>query len=135
MSGLAKTEARRRGDIGEALAVRYLRRRFYRILERNWFFYRKEIDIIAKRGKALIICEVKTRTQSPDANTPYGTPATAVNAEKQSNLILAAEAYVKRNRWQGNIRMDIIEVYLAPSKNGRKPRATKIIHIKNAFTA
>ena len=42
-----KTVTRLRGDLGERVAARYLRRRLYRILERNWFFYRKEIDIIA----------------------------------------------------------------------------------------
>ena len=130
-----RTEARRRGDVGEAIAARYLRRRFYRILARNWFFHRKEIDIVAKRGRTLVICEVKSRTEisgNPDA---YGAPSAAVDAEKQANLIVAAEAFARYIGWQGDIRMDVIEVYLAPARSGKKPRATSINHIKGAFTA
>lgn len=130
-----RTEARRRGDVGEALAVRYLRRRFYRILARNWFFYHKEIDIVAKRGRTLVICEVKARTQVSCEPHAYGTPSAAVDAEKQANLIVAAKAFARSIGWQGNIRMDVIEVYLLPAHSGGKPRASSIIHIKSAFTA
>ena len=89
MKRIAKTEARRRGDVGECAATGYLVRRFYRILERNWFFHRKEIDIIARRGRTLIICEVKTRTREEGQNSPYGAPSVAVTAEKQRNLLLS----------------------------------------------
>ena len=130
-----KTEARRRGDFGEAIAARYLRSRFYRILERNWFFHRKEIDIIARRGRTLVICEVKARTQSPDKVSVYGTPSAAVNSEKQANLILAAKAYAHMIGWQGDIRMDVIEVYLRATEDGHSKRPASVVHIKNAFTA
>ena len=131
----AKTEARRRGDIGEAIAVAYLRRRLYRILARNWFFYHKEIDVVAKGGRTLVICEVKTRTQVPGEIHPYGAPSEAVDAAKQKNLILAARAFAQSIGWQGDIRMDVIEVYLSPATKGKRPHAQTVIHIKNAFTA
>ena len=134
MKPIAKAEARRRGDIGEKAAARYLSRRFYRILARNWFFYRKEIDIIARRGNTLVICEVKSRTRIPDEASPYGTPSSAVDAEKQRNLILAARAYAKSIGWDRQIRMDVIEVYLEPRAD-KKPRVLSLRHIKNAFTA
>ena len=130
----AKTERRRRGDLGERAAARYLRLRFYRILERNWFFYRKEADIIARRGNTLVICEVKTRTRTPDEPSPFGTPSSAVDAAKQRNLILVARAYARRISWQGGIRMDIIDVYLSEDDKGR-PHVRHIQHIKGAFTA
>ncbi len=124
-----------RGKLGENAAARYLSRRFYRILERNWFFYRKEIDIIAKRGTVLVICEVKTRTMDPDVPSPYGSPAAAVTREKQKNLLSAARAYVRYAGWRGTVRMDIIEVYLAQKNPNKKPKVSRIVHIKNAFTA
>ena len=133
MKHAAKTEARRRGDIGERAAARYLLLRFYRVLERNWFFYRKEIDLIARRGRTLVICEVKSRTQ--EGSSPYGAPSAAVNAEKQKNLIVAGKAYAASIGWRGNIRMDVIEVYLDPRSNGKPPRVREIRHIQNAFTA
>ncbi len=133
MRKIAKTEARRRGDIGERAAARYLRLRFYRILEKNWFFYRKEIDLIARRGNTLVICEVKSRTQ--EESSPFGAPSAAVDAEKQRNLIVAGRAYANLIGWRGSIRMDVIEVYLSPSNDAAPPRIRRIRHIQNAFTA
>ncbi len=130
-----KTIRKQRGDLGERAAARYLRRRFYRILERNWFFYRKEIDIIAKRGRTLAICEVKARTRSYGEPSPYGSPSAAVDTAKQRNLSLAARAYVKRLGWRGNVRMDVIEVYLLPPDRRGRSRVERIVHIQNAFSA
>ena len=126
-----KTENRARGDLGERAAARYLRCRFYRILERNWFFYHKEIDIIARRGDMLVICEVKTR--SHDENSPYGPASRAVDAQKRHNLLVAAKAYATRIGWKKSIRMDVIEVYLTKKKN--RIKTSRIVHIKSAFTA
>ncbi len=130
-----KTEARLRGDFGERAAVRYLRRRFYRILERNWFFYRKEIDIIARRGKTLVICEVKTRTSQWEEHSPFGAPSSAVDAVKQKNLLTAARAYAHALSWRGDVRFDVIEVYLERRKGAARPRISRIVHLQNAFTA
>ena len=126
-----KTENRRRGDLGERAAARYLRRHFYRILDRNWFYFHKEIDLIARRGDILAICEVKTR--SHDETSPYGPASRAVDAKKRHNLLVAAKAYAAKIGWQKSIRMDVIEVYLAKKRG--KLRISRIIHIKSAFTA
>lgn len=127
------TENRARGDLGERAAVRYLRRRFYRILERNWFFYHKEVDIIARRGEFLVICEVKTR--SHDELSPYGPPSRAVDAQKRKNLLIAAKGYARKIGWTKSIRMDVIEVYLSKKTENAKPTVKRIVHIKSAFTA
>ena len=131
----ARTEARLRGDLGELAAVRYLKRRFYRILERNWFFYRKEVDIIARRGRVLVICEVKTRTYRSGEPSPFGTPSAAVDAAKQNNLLIAARAYARAASWEGDIRFDVIEVYLDTQDGRNRPRIRRIVHLQNAFTA
>ena len=127
------TENKARGNLGERAAARYLRRRLYRILERNWFFYHKEIDIIARRGDTLVICEVKTR--SHDELSPYGPASRAVDAQKRRNLLIAARGYAKKIGWAKSIRMDVIEVYLSNTKNEKKPTVKRIVHIKSAFTA
>lgn len=131
----AKTEARSRGDLGEAAAARYLKRRFYRILERNWFFYRKEVDIIARRGRTLVICEVKTRTYRSEEPSPFGTPSVAVDAAKQKNLLVAARAYARAASWRGDVRFDVIEVYLDAQGERARPHIRRIVHLQNAFTA
>ena len=126
-----KTVTRRRGDLGERAAARYLRRRLYRILERNWFFYRKEIDLIARRGKTLVICEVKARTRVYGAPSLYGSPSAAVDAEKRHNLTVATKAYVRKIGWEGNVRLYVIEVYLRPEDKHGKSRIERIEHIQN----
>lgn len=127
-----KTERRKLGDLGEKAAARYLFFRGYRILERNWFFYQKEADIIAKRGKALVICEVKTRMRSESGYSPFGTPKDAVTPQKQKNLIALAKAYARYIGWPYDVRIDIIEVYTEYSpKKGTRVR--RINHLKNPF--
>ena len=70
------------GRLGEELAVRYLMGKGYKILERNWRTIHKEIDILAKDGKDLVVVEVKTRKTDE-----YGDPDIAVTKQKQRLLI------------------------------------------------
>lgn len=117
MSGNTKTEQKRSGDRGERLAAWYLRLRGYRILERNWRFHHKEVDIIAARGRTIAFVEVKTR-----ANAAVR-PQTAVTADKTANIIAAAKGYSMLHDTAGKvIRFDVAEVV------GRR-----VSYIKNAF--
>ena len=70
------------GKTGEKLACRYLSKNGYLILETNWRYGRKEIDIIAKENNILIIAEVKTRSYEFTQNTEE-----IVNSRKQKYLI------------------------------------------------
>ena len=109
------------GKLGEELAVNYLIGKGYEILERNWRNIHKEIDIIAKDGKDLVIVEVKTR-QSDE----YGDPDVAVTKKKQRMLIVAANAYITQNNLDKEIRFDIISIVF----KGDEP---VIEHIEDAF--
>lgn len=114
------------GDYGEKLARRYLRSRFYRILETNYKTKHGEIDIIAVRGKYMVFIEVKSRKA---ANTElYGRPAYAVNYKKREHIRYSVRSYLARSNSKRKPRIDIIEVYL--SKKGHR-----IEHIKDAFGA
>lgn len=116
------------GDYGEKLAVKYLRRKFFRIVERNYRGRHGEIDIIAKNRKYLIFCEVKTRKETEDLKY-FGKPASAVNYKKQRHILSAVKEYLCCDNSKRIPRIDIIEVYLEP-ENIRKYR---IEHIENAF--
>ncbi|MBR5515840.1 MAG: YraN family protein [Clostridia bacterium] len=116
------------GDYGEKLAQRYLRRRFYRIIETNYKTKHGEIDIIAKNRKHLVFCEVKTRSCT-EALKYFGNPASAVNYKKQQHILSAVKEYLYFNNTSLNPRIDIIEVYL-DFENRKKYR---IEHIENAF--
>ncbi len=114
------------GDYGEAIARRYLRRRLYRIVETNYKTKHGEIDIIAKKGRYIIFCEVKSRKAE---NTElYGRPALAVNYKKREHIRSALNTYLYRSNTTLTPRIDIIEIYL--SEKGHR-----IEHIKNAFGA
>ena len=109
------------GKLGEELAVRYLTGKGYEILERNWRNRHKEIDIIAKDGKELVIVEVKARQTDV-----YGEPDIAVTKQKQRCLISAANSYIFRNHLDIETRFDIISIVF---KNGEPV----IEHIEDAF--
>jgi putative endonuclease len=73
------------GRRGELAAAVYLERRGYRVLARNWRSIdpaqRGELDLILRRRRVLVVCEVKTRTGGWLAH-----PAEAVTAEKLARL-------------------------------------------------
>ena len=109
------------GNLGEEIAVNYLVGKGYEILERNWRNIHKEIDIIAKDGKFLVIVEVKTRQTDE-----YGEPDIAVTRKKQRLLISAANSYIFRNHLDVETRFDIISIIF---KDGEPV----IDHIEDAF--
>ena len=115
-----KTQNRKTGDRGERRTALYLILRGYRILERNYTYGHKEIDIIAARGDVLAFVEVKTRS-----DVSVTKPQSAVTADKMNNLIIAAKGYcLTHDISKKSIRFDISEV----------PVKGKIHYIKNAFS-
>lgn len=108
------------GIKGENIAVDYLLKEGYKVLERNYRFKRAEIDIIASDGNQLIFIEVKTRRSSK-----FGLPEEAVTVKKSKIVISAAENYINQINWEKDIRFDVIAVQLNPH--------IKIEHIKDAF--
>lgn len=131
---MKKTEKRARGDRGENAAVRFLRFRFYRILDRNFRAGGAEIDIVAKKGKTLVFVEVKTRRVEPDEADRLTRPAAAVTREKQEHIVRAAKIRLAaRPMPDCSVRFDVIEVYLDPRKD--RDRVIRIEHVKAAFTA
>ncbi len=109
------------GKLGEELAVSYLAKKGYKILERNWRFKKLELDIIALFDNRLIVTEVKTRTSSYFEN-----PKDAITLKKQKFIFDAAEAYIMQTDLDVEIRFDIVEVLIENNK-------TSINHIEGAF--
>jgi len=93
------------GSDGENLAAEYLTGKGYEVLERNYRVGRAEIDLIVRKGNWLIFVEVKTRSGSA-----FGFPEEFVDREKERNVLFAAEWYIERVNWQGNVRYDIVAV-------------------------
>ena len=121
------------GHIGEASAAIFLEKQGFRIIGKNVYVGRCEIDVIATNGDLLLFVEIKTRRQAPDTHTFYGRPASAVNAAKRQNLLEAARRYLYENREQTEMlqpRIDIIEVYVDPTSDTY--RVLDIRHFPNA---
>ena len=72
--------------------MRWYRLRGYRILGRNVWAGGNELDVIARRGRRLVFCEVKEKT-----GERFGDPANMVDTEKQRRLRRAAEAWLVRH--------------------------------------
>ena len=93
------------GKWGEQFAAKYLEKNGFEILERNWFFAKAEIDIIATKNNELIIIEVKTRNSDF-----FGDPQDFVSSSKIKLLVKAANEYVISNDLDIETRFDIIAV-------------------------
>lgn len=91
------------GKDGEAIAEKLLIQKGYRILERNWRFRKNEIDLIAIGDGIMVFVEVKSRR-----NTEFGHPTESIDMPKIRRTVSAAEAYIRKKRFDGNIRFDII---------------------------
>jgi putative endonuclease len=120
------------GDFGEKKAVAYLRRRGYTVMERNYRAGHYEIDIIVRRWKTLVFAEVKTRTYRAEEIEFAPPPGNAVKRDKQQFTRLAARQYLFDHPTKRSPRMDVIEVWLLASPQG-KSKVYKIRHIKGAY--
>lgn len=125
------------GRLGEDAAVEFLKQNGYTVIERNYRSGRNEIDIIATDKSYIVFVEVKARTYKSEGYMPYGRPSDAVNREKKQRTAAAATEYLKKHNSKGKQpRLDVIEVFLAPSpRMSSAKEVTKINHIVNAFGA
>ena len=111
------------GKEGESLACRFLRRKGYRIEERNYCSSLGEIDIIARDKRTMVFVEVKTRRTNE-----YGYPQDAVTGSKQQRMRKVALIYLKQSGWERDCRFDVISI-LSDSEG----KVAGIELIKDAF--
>lgn len=104
------TERRKTGNKGELAALKYIKKRGYRILKTGYVAASHEIDIIAENKDTRAFIEVKTRTDGKDI---LPRPASAVTKEKMRGIISAAKIYSSFNVTDKYQRFDVIEVILA----------------------
>jgi putative endonuclease len=110
------------GARGEQFAESYLREQGYEILCRNWRYGHKEIDLIADDKGMLVFVEIKARS-----GLRFGFPEEAVTLKKQSNMQLAAEAYLEKKPAYRTVRFDVIALLYS----GEQVR--EIRHLVDAF--
>lgn len=115
-----RVAAFRLGLSAESRAALLLIAKGYRIAARRWKTQFGEIDIVARRGRALVFVEVKARARVDEA-------AEAVTERAKRRIIAAAKLWLahRPNDVQQDIRFDVVLV-----TPGRMPK-----HIANAFDA
>lgn len=109
------------GKLGEEMAVEYLQKNGYTILQTNFVFQKAEIDIIAQKGNVLAVVEVKTRS-----SIEFGLPQDFVKPKKIGLLVKAINEYIIESDLDVDARFDIISIY----KNGKN---YELEHLEDAF--
>lgn len=109
------------GKLGEEMAVEFLQKNGYEILETNWTFQKAEVDIIAKKENILAIIEVKTRS-----SLDFGLPQDFVKPKKIQLLVKAVNEYVVTNDLDIEVRFDIIAVH-------KEAKTFAMEHLMDAF--
>jgi len=90
------------GQQAERRAARHYRLRGYRILGVNVWSAGYELDLIVRRGRRLVFCEVKSKS-----GPRFGSAFEMVDSEKQRRLVHAAEAWLVRNPSLRELRVSI----------------------------
>lgn len=109
------------GKLGEELAVDYLQKSGYEILDTNWRFQKAEVDIIAQKENVLAVVEVKTRS-----SLDFGLPQDFVKPKKIQLLVKAINEYVVNNDLDVTVRFDVIAIH-------KNKEAFDLEHIEEAF--
>ncbi len=111
------------GQSAEALAEQVLRKKGYRILERNLRLAGGELDLIAKDRGVVVFVEVKARRSAQFGGAPY-----AITTRKQRQIIKLALCYLsQRGLTNTECRFDAIMV--TRSEEG----SLECTHIEHAF--
>lgn len=110
------------GKEGERIAERYLAKKGYKLVERNYRCRAGEVDLILLDRRVIVFVEVKTRS-----GQRFGTPLEAVAPRKQQKMIRAAQFFLStKGLYQREARFDVVGI----SWPDREP---VVEHIENAF--
>jgi len=109
------------GKEGENIAADFLKKKGFRIIEKNYRTAFGEIDIIAQDRGVIVFVEVKTRSA-----ITFGYPFEAVNPKKREKIRKVALCFMKRQNKESPARFDVLSIYF---EHGRQ----QIEHIQDAF--
>lgn len=94
------------GEYGEELAARWLAASGLAVLDRNWRTGIGEIDVVAREGDTLVVCEVKTRT-----SRTAGLPHQAITPAKLRRLQTLGLLWAEQHRIRpSGVRVDLVAV-------------------------
>ncbi len=111
------------GVAGEKEAERFLKKKGYRIIARNYRTRHGEIDLIALDGDTLVFVEVKTR-----GSDNFGLPQEAVDRRKRAHITKVSKYFLAENHGfkDHNVRFDVVGLTVEGG-------ILRVEHISNAF--
>lgn len=130
---MAKTEKRRLGDIGEDLCCKFLVKRGFTVLERNYLKPWGEIDVIAEKGSNIRFVEVKTvsrETRDGSVSREMMRPEENMHEGKVKRLHRTIQIYLLERKVPEHIewQLDLVCVYIdLERKKGRVEMLENII--------
>jgi putative endonuclease len=108
--------------LGEELALRYLMRQGYELVERNYRTRYGELDLIVRHENTLVFVEVKLRR-----GIGFGDPLEAVTPHKQATIRSLAERYLSEKEPDfDELRFDAVGILLGEG-------APQVVHVEDAF--
>lgn len=112
------------GRWGEAWAEEHLRRAGWCVLDRNYRFGRREVDLVARKDDVVAFVEVKTR-----AGEGFGEPEDAITRLKRREIeIVAGEYLVRHGLGHLNARFDVFAILVGPGR-----RIVRTEHLEDAW--
>lgn len=109
------------GHEGEDIAAKYLEQHGYVVQDRNWRCGHKDLDLVVTKDNTIVFVEVKTRT-----STEWGDPQEFVTDRKIRRIVNSADAYLRYNQIDMDVRFDIISIVVERGE-------FKVEHIEQAF--
>ena len=101
------------GKRAEDIALEYLTGLGQKLLDRNWRYGHKELDLVmgsvSQVGKRLHIVEVRS-LKEPNLYRPYE----SIDTNKQRMVISAARSYIYQNNIDWETQFDIVSVIFKP---------------------
>ena len=101
-----------------------MKKRGWRVLDRNVRFLRKEIDLVVERDGLVAFVEVKGRS-----GPAFGHPLVAITWKKRRAISLGASAWISRSEFSaGSYRFDAVSVRIMPGGG------VELEHVEGAWT-
>lgn len=133
---MKKIHKRRLGSHAEDIAVRFLKRKGYRIIERNFYCRFGEIDIVAKDGDELVFVEVRS-----GSDYRFADPLESIHGMKIKRLKKLVLGWLNLRQIQEcNIRLDTVVIVFREKSEENilerfflRNRHIEIRHIRGIF--
>lgn len=116
-----------KGKFGELAAEKYLVRKGFKVVAKNYHSRYGEIDIIASSEDCMVFVEVKLRKRGF-----FCSGREAVSNSKRKRILKTALTFLSKTRGNFNTRFDVIEIQNIENANGGA--INDVVHLENAFT-